>query len=115
MFVCVHMSGMECVAQTGTHVSAGHIACHICGACSVGSGVKEGASAPRIMIGEVRVVVALLSAHATAGMEQAGMSVGTCVLTAASIRDVLNIRATGVRTPSVCCDAWVACCGDPRC
>lgn len=87
----------------------------VCGACAVSSGVKEGASALCTVIVEVHMVVALLSAHAGAGMEQAGMSVDTCVVTAASIRDVLNIRAAVVRSPSVCCDTLVVCGGDPRC
>lgn len=77
--------------------------------------MKEGASALRIMIVEVHVAVALLSTHAGAGMEQAGMSVDTCVVTAASIRDVLNIHAAVVRSPSLCCDTLVVCGGDPRC
>lgn len=77
--------------------------------------MKEGASALRIMIVEVHVAVALLSTHAGAGMEQAGMSVDTCVVTAASIRDVLNIRAAVVRSPNLCCDTLVVCGGDPRC
>lgn len=115
MFVCVHSHAWSVWYKRVIHVSAGYIACPVCEACSVSSGVKEGASALCTMIVEVHVVVALLSAHAGAGMEQAGMSMDTCVMTAASIRDVLNIHAAVVRSPSVCCDTLVVCGGDPRC